>query len=265
MQKYKDELKIKKREKIIFQFALFGFVSVVGLIGLTYLLFFSRLLDVRDVKIEVADGLRADLSKYVDGWLDLGFWNINKRDNILFFSADKLSSHLASQFPKLESVKISKKLPHSLFISSDERKPAGIWCSAVENECYYFDKNGVAFSKTQPSSGFLIINVFDYRQDKNIELGNMVTDEAWLKEIIDAHELLNRAGINIAAFEIPADSFDEFHVKTAENWKIMFSIQTNVEKQISALITFLKEKIRPDQRSSLQYVDLRIQDRIYYK
>ncbi len=265
MQKYKDELKIKKHEKLVFRLVLISFVGVAVSVGLVYLLFFARLLDIRTVDIEVPDGLRADLGVAIDGWLGVKSWNINRRNNILFFSVDELSAQLAQQFPKLESIKVTKKLPHTLLVSSGERKPIGIWCHASQGMCFYFDKNGIAFSKTQQSTGFLIINVVDYRQGKNIELGNAVATGDWLKKIIDARELLNGAGINILGFNIPADSFDEFDVKTAENWKIMFSIQTNIEKQISALVTFLKEKIKPAQRAGLQYVDLRIQDRIYYK
>jgi len=80
-----------------------------------------------------------------------------------------------------------------------------------------------------------------------------------------AEELLPRAGVNVAELTIPPDSYDEFDARTAEGWKIMFGNSTNIEEQISALATFLKEKIKPEQRAKLQYVDLRIQDRIYYK
>lgn len=264
MQQYKDELKIKKRRKFFLKLTFFGLIGAAILAGLVYLLFFARLLDVRIVDIQTPGDLRADLSKSIDSWLDSGFLNIDKRNNILFFSANKLSAQLVKQFPKLDSIKIVKKLPHSLFISSDERRPVGIWCSA-NRTCFYFDKDGIAFSKAQPSAGFLIVNIADYRPGRNIELGSAVETADWLGKIISARELLNKAGINIAEFIIPTDSFDEFHAKTAENWKIMFSIQTDIQKQISALSIFLKEKIKPNQKSVLQYVDLRIQDRIYYK
>lgn len=264
MQKYKDELKIKKRKRLFFRLILFCIAGIIGLIGLVYLLFFVRLLDIRTITIEMPDGLRANIGNAVDNWLDSGFWKLTRRNNILLFSTDKLSSQLAGQFPKLESIKISKKLPHSLIISGNERKPIGVWCLSDDEQCFYFDKNGIAFSKTQASAGFLILNVAD-RRSRELNFGDKVATDDWLFSIVKAKELLSKNEINVSEFIIPADSFDEFHAQVAEGWKIMFSNQTNIEKQISALATFLKEKLLPSQRPILQYVDLRIQDRIYYK
>ncbi len=265
MKKYKDELRTKKHKKFIFKLSLFSFAFVAVAAGLLYVLFFAKFFDIRSINISAPDSLRADISKTIDNWLNSGFWNFNRRNNILFFSADKLSSQLAKQFPKLESVKITKNLPHSLSVSSGERKPVGIWCLAVQNECFYFDKGGIAFSKTQPSSGFLIMNITDRRTDKKVELGGRVADDDWLKDITDTQDLLNKNNVNVKEFVIPVDSFDEFHAQTAGGWKIMFSTQTDIGKQINSLTSFLKEKLTPEQKKSLQYIDLRIQDRIYYK
>lgn len=264
MQKYKDELKIKKRKKLILRLGVFVVIAIVGLAGAVYILFFAELLNVRNVTIETPDGLRADVGKAVDNWLESGFWKLTQGNNILFLSANELASELARQLPKLESAKIAKKLPHEIIVSVSERKPAGIWCLAKRDKCFYFDKSGAAFSETQPSSGFLILNIID-RRARDLKLGEKAATDDWLANIVGAKKLLMKNEIDVTEFVIPVDSFDEFHAKTAEGWKIMFSNQTNIEKQISALATFLKEKISPSQRSTLQYIDLRIQDRIYYK
>ena len=252
-------------------------VVIAVFTGLIYFLFFTRIFDVRSISIDTPDGLHDSLSGVVDDWLNAGFWELTRRNNIFFVSSAKLASLLAEQFPKLESINISVDFPHGLLLSAIERKQAGIWCQANQDapaqisqsetsagKCFYFDKNGVAFSETQPSNGFLITNVTDKRM-REISLGGQVIADDWLKSIMLAKELLARVDVDVSEFVIPANSFDEFHAKTAESWKIMFSIQTDIEKQISALAIFLKEKINPDQRSGLQYVDLRIQDRIYYK
>ena len=175
-----------------------------------------------------------------------------------------LATELMARFPKLESARVSKNFPHGISVTTQERKPAGIWCLSGKERCFYFDKNGVAFSATQFSSGFLVLNVLDYRP-RELKLGSVVAESNWLINISRTRDLLAGADINISEFVILPNSFDEFYAKTAEGWRILFSNQTNVESQTNALAIFLKEKISPAQRASLQYVDLRIQDRIYYK
>lgn len=264
MPAYKDELRTKKRKRLVSRLAFFVVVLVAGTTGATYLLFFARLVDVRDMTIETSEELRAGIDSTANDWLDGGFWQFTKRNNLFFLSGDALVSSLLGQFPELESAAVTKKFPHSLIISTRERRPEGIWCLTGADRCFYFDKNGKAFGETQPSDGFLVLNVIDQRP-RELKLGDIVAEEGWTTNILKARELLAKSDVNVSAFIIPVDSFDEFHAKTAQGWKILFSNQTDIESQISSLTSFLKEKLTPAQIPQPQYIDLRIQDRIYYK
>ena len=64
---------------------------------------------------------------------------------------------------------------------------------------------------------------------------------------------------------MPANSFDEFWAETEANRKIFFSINTDVARQVASLILFLEKQKRVGGAGPLEYFDLRIQDRIYYK
>ncbi|OGN04752.1 MAG: hypothetical protein A2831_01305 [Candidatus Yanofskybacteria bacterium RIFCSPHIGHO2_01_FULL_44_17] len=264
VQKYKDELKNKKRKKLLSKAVVLCLLIVIGMVSSIYLLFFSKLLDVRSITIEAADEMRAQLNIAAEDWLNKKFGFFPRRSNILFLSGDQLSSTLIDQFPRLESARVVKKIPHSLEISVEERKSAGIWCLSDGVRCLYFDKNGVAFNETQSSAGYLILNVKDMRS-RELKLGDIVADNIWLASIIKARELLTKNDLDIRKFVIPAESFDEFYAITASGWKIVFSNSTDISKQIDALRIFLEEKPSINQKANLQYIDLRIQDRIYYK
>jgi len=270
MRSYKDELRASKRKKLILKSAIFFAVLIIGLVGAVYLLFFARLMDVREVTVEAEEEMRGRINNEISSWLNSGFWRFTEGSNLLFLSGNVLASRIIEKFPELESVKITKKFSHALIATVQERKPSGIWCLSAQAglseqaDCFYFDKSGKAFSSTQPSNGFLVLNVIDQRS-RELGLGDKVAEEVWTKNIFKAKDVLSKHNISIAMFVIPPDSFDEFHAKTAEGWKILFGNQTDIESQISALAIFLKEKISPAHRATLQYVDLRIQDRIYYK
>ncbi len=269
-QSYRDELHSKKRKRVIYKFVALGFVFLVIIVSIFYLLFFARIFDIRNVNTSGLESIaQSDFDKAEGDWLNKKTLGISRRDNLLFISSDKLSSYLRSQFPKIETIKIEKKLAHVLNITITERKSVGIWCLPAQagtstGVCFYFDKDGIAYAPTSVSTGFLITVINDNR-NKNIVLGSSVSDPIWFKNILLAKEELAKIKISVSRFTIPADSFDEFYTVTSEGWKVLFSNSTDITKQISSLAVFLRDKLTTAKRASIQYVDLKIQDRIYYK
>lgn len=270
---YKDELRIKKRKKVALIALIALFIIVAACVGLGYLLFFANLLDVRAIDISGAEIIpSADLKITTEDWLNGGFLGIARNRNLLFVSAKKLASELTAKFPRINSAEIRKEFPHGLKITVIERQSAGTWCLGnggkpfgdTQGKCFYFDKNGVAYAEAMPSSGFLILNVADYR-GQTVALGSAVASEEWFKNIITAGELLPKVGVNVAEISIPSGSFDEFDAKTAGGWKILFSNSTDIAKQITSLGILFRDKLPAASRAGLQYIDLRIQDRIYYR
>ena len=262
---YRDELRIKKRKRTALIALIALFIIIATCVGLGYLLFFANLLDVRMIDVSGAEIIPpADIKIAAENWLSGGFLGITRNKNLLFVSAEKLAVELTAKFPRIESVKVGKEFPHGLKIMVVERQSAGVWCFIAFDKCFYFDKNGVAYAEAMPSSGFLILNVADFRSGE-VALGLPVASEEWFKNIIIAGKLLSNIGVSVAEFSIASDSFDEFDAKTAGGWKIMFSTSTDIAKQISSLDILFRDKLPVEKRASLQYIDLRIQDRIYYK
>ena len=262
---YEDRLRKKRRRKFLLKLFLITGLVFLCVAGAVYALFFAGLLEVRTIDVSGEEIIPPDeIRNAAENWLETQFWGISVSRNLLFVSSKKLASELAVRFPGIDSLKISKKLPHGLEILITERRPAGIWCFNVSSECFYFDEAGIAYAGTMPSSGFLVLNVTDYRSG-GAALGSPVASQEWFKNILIARELLPKIGIAAAEFLIPSGSFDEFDAKTAEGWEIMFSNSTDIAKQIDSLGILLRDKLPAEKRAGLQYIDLRIQDRIYYK
>ncbi len=270
---YKDELRIKRRKKVALKALAVLFIVFAVCVGLGYLLFFANLLDVRIINISGAEIIpSADLKTVAENWLNEGFLGLTRNKDLLFISVGGLASELTAKFPRIDSAEIRKEFPHGLKITIVERQSAGIWCfvasdkpfDSAQGRCFYFDKNGVAYAEATQSSGFLILGVADHR-GQAVALGSRVNSEEWTKNIIMARELLPKIGVNVAEFSIPSGSFDEFNAKTAGGWKILFSNSTDITKQITSLGVLFRDKLPAEKRAGLQYIDLRIQDRIYYK
>jgi len=102
MQKFKDQLHLKKRKKILKR-GLFFLLIVLVVVGAgIYVLFFARLLDVREVRIEVRGDHGEELGQAINDWLDDDFLKIKKRNNTLILSSDTLATDLMALFPRMD-------------------------------------------------------------------------------------------------------------------------------------------------------------------
>lgn len=245
---------------------LWAFLLLLIVGGGYYILFFRNLFDLHSIAISSPDNIDSDeIRVAAEAWMDANrLPRVARRNNILIFSPQRMSDSLRDQFPAIADLDISRTSRHSFSIKITSRKPAGIWCLTKSEQCYYFDQSGIAYAEIPQTSGALYLLIKDERMHETA-LGEKITDSDWLKAILLVRNSLQFSNIGIRALGIEADSFNEFYVETTQGWKIMFSLETSLSDQTSALSQFLKEKISSDELLTLEYIDLRIPNRIYYK
>ena len=132
-----------------------------------------------------------------------------------------------------------------------ERKPAGIWC--FKDSCSYFDGDKILWGQPARSSGFIFLTVEDER-------GGHEIDDGFFKPIMEVAKSMAGEIKNII---IPADSFNEFRVYTSD-YNIIFTTDSDIQNQLDILKILIKEKGK-DAGFHPQYIDLRIEGRVYYK
>ncbi len=263
--KYQDQFRLKKRKQKLFKFSIFAGGIFLVLIGLVYILFFAGFFDIRVVNINGPDDLaKIEITNQVQSWLDTRIWGIRRRANSIMFKTDGLKGLLSSEFLKINGLKISKKSRHELDVNIEERKPVGIWCFIKGTKCFYFDSKGVAYEEVPNSEGFIFTKIID-KKNSQVELGSMVAPNQWLDSIVLASNLLKIGTLNPIKFEIPENSYNEFNAQVSQGWKILFNTSTDIKGQVDSLFEFLKGKNFPNTKINFEYIDLRIQDRIYYK
>lgn len=264
---YKDELKQKKRRKFLAKLTAILIIKAVSFSVAAYFLFFTDHLRVANLHLDSGDeNLTNTLRTTVQDWLNENSWGLNWHGNLLLLSAADLRDFLYGKFPTIADIEITKRFPHDLDISVKEKEHQGTWCLSgqLPVRCFQFDWAGKAFRETLPSTGFLIFTVLDYRP-RSIEIGRPVAEDNWFWTLVLARENLLKYNMRPGEFIIPADSFDEFQVKTSEGRTILFSTSTDIARQLDALAQFLHEREKDNSVARLEYVDLRIQDRIYFK
>lgn len=262
---YRDQYRFKKQKRLVrralLNLLIFGAFSYATI----YLLFFANGFDVRSIAIKGNETVPAeDLRTTINKSLDRKIFFIAIRSNIFLAPLGGLEKAIAENYPKIEAPVMKRIFFHGLELTIKERKPTGIWCLNNQGDCFYFDQNGIAFQKAPKTSGFLLLTVDDFR-DRTIQLGKTIATDDWIKAVITARDTLWKNNFQVDKFIIPVGSFDEFQTATSAGWKIFFSTKSDIKAQIDAAAGFIEQKLTPDKLSKLKYIDLRIDDKIYFK
>ena len=264
---YKDEAVRRHRRVFIFKTVAIIAGTVFVVAGLIYVFFFSRLFDVREVSFNGLDTINSSvLQGKINEQLDQKIFKfLPRRNNILSVDTDTIEERFSSAYPVFKSVTVKKKLPHGLDLNFIERKPSGIWCFkdgdsvALAVSCSYFDEDRVLWGESSKTSGFIFLTIEDQREKDTRQI-----DDDFFGPIMEVAK--SRAG-EIRSIIIPDKSFGEFHVFTS-NYYIIFTTEFDIKNQLDVLRIFLDDKEKdppPIGGFHPQYIDLRIDGRVYYK
>ena len=256
--------KSKKAKKMPwFLILFFGYI-----IAFTYCFFFAGFFEVKGVEIYVDDlNIESILKKETEDFLNTEFLPfINKSDNafvlLISGSLTNLENSLKNDLPRLADINARFNLFGNgiLNLSGSTRKPYGIYCDNT-NFCYYFDRDRLAFEPAPEVKGAL----WEIKDELGqVEIGKPVIEDLDLyNKILEAHELLNNFdNPKVDHFLIPKGTVGEFWIKTVAGWSIYLDQTVDIKTQILGMNAVL-EKV--DKNKKIEYFDLRVQNRIYYK
>ena len=265
---YHDAIKEKrKRRKVRIAFLVVS-SSVSLIIFIIYALFFSEWFSIKEVQIngykEIPESdIRTLINDYLNKKYLLNY--IKPFSNILFASSETIEHFLREKFPIIEKANIDKHLfSRNLTIEINEREVIGVWCKNESDLCFYFDKAGVMFKPALKFSGEIFLTIEDNR-GRDFNLSDAFDDKELFEKINLTRNILDELKfLGYSNFFLPQGSF-EFWVKTKEGWYVYLDKESDIPTQLVALKKFLDEKLFPERRRTLEYIDLQVNNRIYYK
>jgi len=253
---------IKKKNEILKKIKFFSGILILCtiIILICYLIIYSPVFSIEKINItnnervnndEVLNFIKSNIFSNSIFKKVLGFQNILIWPNYL-----KNNSNL---LPEIKEVSIKKDYFHkNIEIKVLERKLYGMWCK--ENECLWFDEAGYLFNKSPLSEGALILKVFDYSERK-LGIGNFVLPQNLMSNLIQVFDVLQKAQINFYSAELKNLENEEIAIKTQDGPTIYFSLNFPPPD-----ISFIKKKIEEKRDfNSLKYLDLRIENKVFYK
>lgn len=250
---YFGKRKKTKKKKILFLIFLLFLILICG-IGL------SPIFKIKTIEISGNKDVSAEEIKET---LDY--------KNIFLLPSSKIKKDLLKKFPQILDLEINKNIiKQTLKLIIKEREEIGIICEAdpafaeaTAGRCFYIDNEGIIFKKSLLTSGFMILLINDF-SERQYDLGDKIFDKNLMELLLKIKDkLANELDIPLAKIDIVSYPIKDIRATTYEGWKIIFSNERNIDEQILELKTALKEKIK--NTTGLEYIDLRIENRIYYK
>lgn len=256
--------KPSKVSRFFYYFSAFIFFGV-----LVYILFFSPYLSVNSVRVHGTKDLDPNvILENVNSHISGKYLGLVANNNFILIRKDKIRSSLEERFKKIESVGIKKIFPSGLEVEITERGFVLLFRS--DDSLWLVDEKGMVFDSA------------DFSSD-NINTGELITinDES-AKAVAQEKDLLNADYINFVTgmrkelnqmmgMEIDNDVTisslvsPDIRVRTKEGWEIYFSREIELKKEVDMLKVVLENMIDPQKRQGLEYVDLRIDNKVFYK
>jgi hypothetical protein len=210
------------------------------------------------------DFFEGDLNSCLEG----KYWGIIDRRNLLFFRKASIEGTLLSKYPNLEKVEVKKDFPDKIEVAVTERESGIILVSNGRNLA--IDQKGVAYQEVDldnPEEGLEEVLTLHDQSEKQADLGSSIIDKNYIEYLISVREhLRDDFEIEIQKrVETPSIVSFDTRFTTLSGWQIFFDQSIPLEKELEMLRVVLENKIPPEKRDLLEYIDLRLDNKVYYK
>jgi len=204
----------------------------------------------------------------LDELLKEKYLSIIPKNNLLLLKESYVNDFFTRKFGIVKKIKIIRKFPDKIKILVEERNPILI----LENSKGRFildDESNIYPDDFFVSSGFNQTEL-PILKEENSELAFSFDNQAglsYLQFILRVKEKLeNLLDIPVEKEMIaPKIISGDVIFKTQEGWQLYFNKSAAIDKEIETLRIVLEEKIGKEKRKDLEYIDLRIDNKIYYK
>lgn len=277
------QIKRKKRKILKVKIIFFVFIFLLLLTGLIFLSRWPRLnidkIQVKGNKIVEVELIEKIVQEELVGKY---FW-VFPKTNFIIYPQNKLENELKNKLKRIKKVFINDRNIKTLEISVEEYDGKYLYCGTTFNEysnelspieeCYFLDSSGYIFDQAPYFSGEVYFKFFGPINSKNeIAIGNYFEENNFAK-IITFIEQIKQMDLKPVAFLL--NESGEGNISLSSNLalpfapKIIFKMDADFDKlaenlhgaiTVDPLKTNLLEKY-----GSLQYIDLRYGNKVYYK
>lgn len=272
------ELKNKKRKILIKRVVIF--VILLGMLvgGLSYLSRIKKLniaeINIEGNKIIDTDKVKSVVENEIAGKY---FWLFPKT-NILLYPKNSIKTKVGDTFKRFKNVEISLQ-NGVLLVSVAERAPEYTWCKKEptidddQEDCYFLDGDGYIFDKAPYFSGEVYFKFYGQNDLEQGEASGSYLASGYFDNLILFKSILEDMGLKPVILHLEENNDIKMFLTKAKPTslgpEIIFKKDSDVQKIAENLKAALDtepllSKFK-NEYSSLEYIDLRFGNKVYYK
>lgn len=249
---------------IIERFSLFSLLFLLIILIIIYLFFYSPIFQIKNIEVKSTANIPNQVIKknYVEWQMRQRRFLIFRQSNIFLFSQSWLKKRIDDSFDPQE-LKINKSWPSTLKIEIKEKTPSLVW--VTQEKYYLLEENGLASQEINKDNIPANLPKISDESNEGITVGQEIIAKDLAKLILDLKEKITKeTNINITSFSVPTRQPVQVNAIAVQGFKIYFNPKTDIDSQINKLKRIVSEKLK-DKLNSLEYIDLRTENRVYYK
>ena len=273
------EMKRKKRRvfwRKVF-LIIFGFLVIIGIFS-----YVSRNAKVNIYAIEISGNEIIDtklIREIVDEKLIGYYLKLFPKTNFLLYPRGAIKDELENRFKRLKNISFELKDINTLEISVSERTALYTWCGENPPElntdgqtCYFLDESGFIFDEAPYFSGEVYFRFYGLDGINLENPAGFFFFQKIFNNLIMFKNNIEEMGLKPGAFYVSGDGEIKVLLSAAgarKNPEIIFKADADFNKVAENLQAALDtepllSKFKT-QYSSLQYIDLRFGNKVYYK
>lgn len=274
------ELKKRRRRVLLNKFLICISFSLVIVVALVFL---SRIpsINIKEINVTGSKVIDSELVKSsIREALTGNYFFFFPKTNIFFYSKSDIENKLHEEFKRIKDIQISVKEKQTMEVTISERVALYTWCGEVPpkseeeiTECYFLDDSGYIFSEAPYFSGEVYFKFYGKVDLKDESLLGSTFSPEDFNKLSTFKESLEDIGLHPASlYKKDKEEVRVFLPKGKLSFigpEIIFKIDSDLEILMENLDTALRTEPLlsnfKNKYSSLEYIDLRLGNKVYYK
>jgi|GEM_PF-1969274 cell division septal protein FtsQ len=243
--------------------ALLATLIVVPISLFVWLVFFTDVFNVQAITVvDARDDIVNEVKQIITDQVEGGPMG----KNIFFVQTDSMEQAIKAKLSSVKTIHVVRKLPATIKAIVQEKEPTILLLSG--GKYYFVDEEGIAYEKAMLDTlpGIVLTTVKNSDEGTDVTLGVVTIQPSLIGFLNLAEEKLPKViGASIGEVYVPSLAAREVHVILDNNWKIYFDITRPPKTQINVLKNLLSNTVTPEELQAMEYIDLRVPNRVYYK
>jgi cell division septal protein FtsQ len=185
---------------------------------------------------------------------------------IFSINPDVIEQRIVRDIPHVRVAYVTRQLPGTVRVVVQEKTPSLLLLA--QTTYYFVDEAGFAYEQARLDNlpGVIVPIVKSKSAPEDVRLGAPVVSHEFVTFVTDMHQKISDVvQAKTVELYIPSLAAREVSFRLDNNWEVRFDATRSVSEQLSVLQQLLQQTLTDSEKQTLEYIDLRIPNRVYYR